>query len=135
MACVEVAFEIWVKRLRVEDNEAYQGMRRMSYENIPRNFEGYFSHITTSHFDLSPFFGKTADRRNYHLLSSACSNDKNYHQLSCRIWTSPNYIIIDNSRLLMHDSSCSNARGSRYYHECLDGALLEKCTFCPGSNF
>ena len=99
MARVEVAFEIWVKKLRVEDTEAYQGMRRMSYENIPRNFEGYFGHITTSHFDLSPFFGKTADRRNYHLLSSARSNDKNYHQLSCRIWTSPNYIIIDNSRL------------------------------------
>ena len=49
MARVEVAFEIWVKKLRVEDTEAYQEMRRKSYENIPRNFEGY-SYITTSHF-------------------------------------------------------------------------------------
>ena len=81
MARVEVAFEIWVKKLRVEDTEAYQGMRRMSYENIPRNFEGYFGHITTSHFDLSPFFGKTADRNTiiyYHPLVQTTKTIINY---------------------------------------------------------
>ena len=81
MARVEVAFEIWVKKLRVEDIEAYQEMRRKSYENIPRNFEGY-SHITTSHFGLSPFLAELRTEETiiyYHLLVQTTKTIINYH--------------------------------------------------------
>ena len=81
MARVEVAFEIWVKKLRVEDTEAYQEMRRKSYENIPRNFEGY-SHITTSHFGLSPFLAELRTEETiiyYHLLVQTTKTIINYH--------------------------------------------------------
>ena len=81
MARVEVAFEIWVKKLRVEDTEPYQEMRRKSYENIPRNFEGY-SHITTSHFGLSPFLAELRTEETiiyYHLLVQTTKTIINYH--------------------------------------------------------
>ena len=81
MARFEVAFEIWVKKLWVEDTEAYQEMRRKSYENIPRNFEGY-SHITTSHFGLSPFLAELRTEETiiyYHLLVQTTKTIINYH--------------------------------------------------------
>ena len=81
MARVEVAFEIWVKKLRVEDTEPYQEMRRKSYENIPRNFEGY-SHITTSHFGLSPFLAELRTEETiiyYHLLVQTTKTIINHH--------------------------------------------------------
>ena len=35
--------------------------------------------------------------KNYRALSSARSNGKNYHELSCRIWTCPNCMIVGDS--------------------------------------
>lgn len=67
--------------MRVEDIEAYQEMRRKSYENIPRNFEGY-SHITTSHFGLSPFLAELRTEETiiyYHLLVQTTKTIINYH--------------------------------------------------------
>ena len=39
-------------------------------------------------------------RKNYHELSYAWSNEKNYHRLSWRIWTSSNWMIVDDSQWL-----------------------------------
>ena len=51
---ISVVFEILVKKLRIEDTEAYQEMMRMNYETL-RNFDGWFSHFTYVHFGFSQF--------------------------------------------------------------------------------
>ena len=36
--------------------------------------------------------------KDYHSISCPHSNGKNHHQSSCRVWTCPNYVIVDDSR-------------------------------------
>ena len=53
--------------------------------------------VILPYFGLSPFLEKLLTEK-YHTISFARSNGKNYHQLSCRILTCPNYMIVDDSR-------------------------------------
>ena len=47
-----------VKKLRVEDTEAYQEMIRTGYETFFEIFDRFFSHVSICHFGLSPFWAK-----------------------------------------------------------------------------
>ena len=100
MACVEVCHfgGIWnfSQKLRFKDTEAYQERMRMNYVT--------FCEILTATLVILPFAISVWTRcwpncwpKNYHPLSSARSNGKNYHQVSCRIRTCPNYMIVDDS--------------------------------------
>ena len=91
MWAISVAFEILVTKLRVKDTEAYLEMMRMNYET--------FCEVLTATLVISPFailvwvrFWKNCLTKNFHSLSSARSNGKNYRQLSRRILTCPNYV-------------------------------------------
>ena len=84
-------FYIFVKRLRNEDTEAYQEMMKMKHGVFCEYWRLYWS------FYYLPFW-QNCWPKNCHSLSSVRSNGKNYHQLSCRIWTCPNYMIVINNR-------------------------------------
>ena len=110
----------FVGKFRVEDTEAYQEMIRMNYKTLRE--------ILTAILVILPFavsvwacFWKYCWPKNYHSLLSARSNGKNCHQLSCGIWTYPNYMVVDDIQwysMTVYDStsSCSNARDGWKYH-------------------
>ena len=70
-----MAFEILVKKVEVEDTEAYQETMRLN------NNLGFLQNFTICHFGLSPFFAKLLTEKVL-LAIIHCSNAKtaiNYH--------------------------------------------------------
>ena len=83
-----------------------QEVSRWRYWSLPGGNENELrDEMLVASLVILPFFISicTRFRRNcwpkdYHSLSCPRSNDKNHHQLSLRIWTCPNYMIVDDSR-------------------------------------
>ena len=90
-----VEFEILVKRIRVEDTEAYQKMIRMKYEPFCEIFTAIlviwpftisiWARLWQSWWPKKPIIP-------YILL---VQKTKNYYQLSRQIWRCPKYMIAD----------------------------------------
>ena len=115
-----VEFEILVKRIRVEDTEAYQKMMRMKYEP--------FCEIFTAILVIWPFaisvwarFWQSWWPKNYHSLYSARSkNQKLLSTITSNLKMSKIrdswwwLMIVDDNA---YKSLCSNARDSWNYHQ------------------
>ena len=114
-----------VKKLRGEDTEAYQEKMRMNYET--------FYEILTAFLVILPFFISICARfqrncwpEDYHSLSCTRSNGKNHHQSSCRVWTCPNYVIVDDSRwycMIVLLQTCVIVETIINYHDRFNGSL------------
>ena len=114
-----------VKKLLGEDTEAYQEKMRMNYET--------FYEILTASLVILPFFISICARfqrncwpEDYHSLSCPRSNGKNHHQSSCRVWTCPNYVIVDDSRwycMIVLLQTCVIVETIINYHDRFNGSL------------
>ena len=80
-----MVFKILMKKLRVEDSEAYREIMRMNYETFCKIFTAIL-HILLFAISVSePAFSKTADRS---------FKRENYNQLLSRIRTCPKYMVV-----------------------------------------
>ena len=95
-----------MKKLRVEDTEAYKEMMWMDYEIFYEFFYGYFSHFTICHFGLSLFLAKLLIIRPFKQQKYFIDYQVEFENVQTT-WL---LVIVD-------DSSCLNTPDSWNYHK------------------
>ena len=113
-----------------------QEVARWRYWSLPEkmrmNYETFYEILTAS-LVILPFFISICARfqrncwpEDYHSLSCPRSNGKNHHQSSCRVWTCPNYVIVDDSRwycMIVLLQTCVIVETIINYHDRFNGSL------------
>ena len=129
--------QIW-GTLRLEISVAFeifgQEVARWRYWSLPGGNENELrDEMLAASLVILPFFISICARfrrnywpKDYHSISCPHSNGKNHHQSSCRVWTCPNYVIVDDSRwycMIILIQTCVIVEIIINYHDRFNGSL------------